>query len=215
MNLLISNVVLRACAAVALASALLGCAHQASTISVNKQQKEPIKLEKVEFVFVPVTFENAQKGGPLFDASHYNGAFAHELGRTIKSVFLANGIDATILRPGHASSINPPPYRIVARPTKLMVHTGTYGSYTSLNVNVILHQRGVAEPIWVGTQSMPVSATRIREEVFGNFAMAVLNGLQTSGVAVLPQGHAVSPKGNKNYMLDVPTLRTDRSADGS
>lgn len=213
-NIFLANLLLRACAAVALVAALAGCAHQASTISVNKQQQEPIKLGAMEFVFMPAGFDSPKARGELAGVGYHTGVFAHELSRVVKKVFLANGIDATMLRPGDASPVPPPPYRMVTRPTSLTTQTGNMGSFTTMDMVVTLQQHGVTQPVWTGALSIPVSQGQMYEVNYGNFALAVLNALQTSGVAALPQGHAVTPNGNKNYRLDVPTVLTDKSATG-
>jgi len=214
MNILISKVVLRACAAVALASALLGCAYQASTISVNKQQHEPIKLGAMEFIFVPAGFGSPQARSALASAGYHTGVFDREFHQTVKKVFLANGIDATVVRPGQLDAAPQLPYRMVVRPVSLTVQTGSMGTYSYMNMDITLHQRGVAQPIWAGALSLPMNQGLIHEINYGNFALGVLDGLQASGVAALPKGHAVTPNGNKNYRLDVPTVLNDRSATG-
>ena len=214
MTFSIKEALLQTCVVVALIFALGGCAHQASTISINKQQQEPIKLSAMEFVFMPAGFDSPQARGALAGAGYHTGVFAHELSRIVKKVFLANGIDATMLRQGEASPVPPPPYRMVARPTSLTTQTGNMGSYTTMDMVVTLQQHGVTQPVWTGALSIPVSLGQIYEVNYGNFALGVLNALQTSGVAALPNGYAITPNGNKNYRLDVPTVLTDKSATG-
>lgn len=210
----IKNVLRRIGAIAALTFLLAGCAHQASTIGINKQQQEPVKLGTMDFVFIPAGFDSPKARGELASVGYHTGVFAREFSQTIKKVFLANGIDARMQRPEHASTLPQPPYRMVARPTSLTTQSSGMNSYTTMDMVVTLHQHGVTLPIWQGVLSMPVSVGQIHDVSYGNFALAVLNALQTSGVAALPNGYAITPNGNKNYRLDVPTVLTDKSATG-
>lgn len=205
MNILISNVVLRACAAVALASALLGCAHQASTISVNKQQ-DPVRLSAIEFLFVPVEFSGVGHQPELHKVGYYSGQLASDLARSAKSALMANGIEATTLTLRQANATKPQAYRLQVMPTSLKIVTNEkYGtSYSTMELEVSLLEPGRGDVLWKGKRVVDLRASdrRSRDVQFGDMTLAVLNELKSSDVLALPQGYAVSPKGNRSYVLD-------------
>lgn len=182
---------------------LLACSHGAKTTSVSVQQSSPVQINKTDFYFRQFNFSpREERDKEYLTKSGYQGQeYAAKLKNEIEITFAANGILANVVVSEGLIAFNPTEeYWLVATPEKLTItQQSAGGRFYDIKVDVAMFKKGSETPIWTGTKNFPITSLK---GISGNWTLGLLNELKNSGIISLPRGHAVTPKGNRNYVSD-------------
>lgn len=184
---------------------LVSCSHQATTKSVNRVDSAPLEMKAVDFIFYRARFSgDAETLKAMSRLGNYNdSAYPENFKRHVKGAFKANGIAANVIVvEGQGNAVKPlADYYILVFPKTLKVSTQLpHGTrFYSIQVDMSLYKKGVPQPVWTGERFFDIDSDETR---VGNWVLGILNALHSSQVIVLPQGHAVTPGGSRNYMSD-------------